>query len=127
MKKITKTIILGILFLFIFLIKPSIVKALTIDAIGGNDSISGLGTTVTSYETTLTTFTVTGTASPNAEVVVTLADLSQTDTADVSGNWVVNFSSVAYGANTLTVTSAGESLSLVINVAEVASMSTVDD
>lgn len=124
MKKMIKTFQFLTLFLLIFLIKPALANALTIDAIGGNDSIVGLGSTVKVYETTLTTFTVTGTASPSAEVQITLADLSNDTVADVEGNWGVNFREVSYGENDLVVSSGGETLDLVINVAEVASLST---
>ena len=119
-----KTFQLLFLFLLIFLIKPALASALTIDAIGGNDSIVGLGSTVKVYETTLTTFTVTGTASPSAEVQIALADLNNDTVADVEGNWGVNFREVSYGENDLVVSSGGETLDLVINVAEVASLST---
>ena len=124
MKKMIKTFQLLFLFLLIFLIKPALANALTIDSIGGNDSIVGLGSTVKVYETTLTTFTVTGTASPSAEVQIALADLNNDTVADVEGNWGVNFREVSYGENDLVVSSGGETLDLVINVAEVASLST---
>jgi hypothetical protein len=124
MKKMIKTFQLLFLFLLIFLIKPALANALTIDSIGGNDSIVGLGSTVKTYETTLTTFTVTGTASSSAEVQITLADLNNNTAADTEGNWGVNFSAVSYGENDLVVSSGGETLDLVINVAEVASIST---
>ena len=124
MKKMIKTFQLLFLFLLIFLIKPALANALTIDSIGGNDSIVGLGSTVKTYETTLTVFTVTGTASPSAEVQIALADLNNDTVADVEGNWGVNFREVSYGENDLVVSSGGETLDLVINVAEVASLST---
>jgi len=124
MKKITKITQLFFLFLFIVLIKPVFANALTIDAIGGDDSIVGLGSTVKTFNTTLTTFTVTGTASPSAEVQIALSDLNNNTVADVEGNWGVNFSNVSYGDNDLVVSSLGESLDLVVTVAEVASAST---
>jgi hypothetical protein len=124
MKKITKIALLFFLFLSLVLIKPVFASALTIDAIGGNDSIVGLGSTVKTYDTTLTSFTVRGTASPSAEVRVALGDLNNNTAADSLGSWGVNFSDVAYGNNNLVVSSAGESLDLVVNVSEVASMST---
>jgi hypothetical protein len=124
MKKMIKTAQLFFLFLLFVLIRPALASALTIDAIGGDDSIVGLGSTVKTYSTTLTTFTVTGTASPSAEVEITLVDLNNNTAADTEGNWGVNFSGVSYGDNDLVVSSGGESLDLIIAVSEVASIST---
>jgi len=114
MKKIINSIKLTFLFLFMFLLSPMAARALTIDAIGGDDSIVGLGSTVKTYSTLLTSFTVSGTASPAADVVVAMDDFNQTTIANSLGNWLVNFSNVAYGEHDLVVSSDGESLDLVV-------------
>lgn len=114
MKKLTNSIKLFVLFLFMMLVSPVAARALTIDAIGGDDSIVGLGSTVKTYQTALTTFTVSGTASPSADVIVAMDDFTQTTVANSLGNWLVNFSNIAYGEHNLVASSAGESLDLVI-------------
>jgi hypothetical protein len=124
MKKIIKAAQLFLSFILLFFISATSVSALTIDSIGGDDSIEGLGSTVKTYNTTLTTFTVAGTASPSTEVRVAIGDLNNNTAADTLGNWGVNFSGVSYGDNDLVVSSGGETLDLVVTVAEVASVST---
>ena len=116
MKKLTNSIKLFILFVFLFLVSPVAAHALTIDAIGGDDSVTGLGSTVKTYQTLLTTFTVSGTASPSTNVVVAMDDFNQTTVANSLGNWLVNFSNVAYGDHNLIASSAGDSLDLVLTV-----------
>ena len=116
MKKLTNSIKLFILFIFIFLLSPVTARALTIDAIGGDDSITGLGSVVKTYSTLLTTFTVSGTASPSSDVIVAMDDLNQTTVANSLGNWLVNFSNIAYGEHDLVASSAGSSLDLVLTV-----------
>ncbi len=108
-----------ILSLFIFLlsfwlvVKPVMAATLSLDAIG-EDSVEG--TVFTSWTYADVNPILMGKASPNASVSIKIDDLTNTVTADTSGEWTFIPTTLTDGTYTIIITSGVESMTFDLSI-----------